>query len=400
MKKIFILIISLIMISNVHAIEYTPYTTFGEYTENIIQSDNLTDVKHERRYRYYKENKILGPYEKEDTINEEYPLIDKEDYTYTNESEYQTIKPEEKEGRIISEYDGIKYQKAKDITYLKLTNNSDKSIDITDFNIKYKNDIINYTLDTNNATIDKFESRGTVIIKFNQPIILSFLTISLNANSIGSTLTVETLTNEDIIISSNSYTIINNYKLNYLGLNAYILGDYEDYLDKKENNLPEGKSMKKIEEITIYTYKDIIYRKYKLEKEYYPIYLNGPYEEYINKDETDYKDFYAKRTRQIIETKPIETKTITEENKAKIPLAPLKTIPEINNPINDLSKINENLNTNDLNYYDISYNPIKKTKNNNEIELWYFIGPLLILICIFVLLLSKLYKRNKEYAKV
>ena len=66
-----------------------------------------------------------------------------------------------------------------------------------------------------------------------------------------------------------------------------------------------------------------------------------------------------------------------------------------------LSKIDENLNVNDLGYYDISYNPLNEAKTNkNEIQLWYFIGPLLILICIFVLLLSKLYKRNKEYAKV
>ena len=184
-------------------------------------------------------------------------------------------------------------------------------------------------------------------------------------------------------------------------MNAYIIGDYEDYIVKKENNIPEGRAMKKIEEVTIYTYKDIIYRKYKLEKEYYPYYLNNPYEEYINKDETDFKDYYAKRTRQIIKPKPIKTKTTTKEVKTKTPIKPLKTIPEVYNPINDLSKIDDNLNTNDLKSYDISYNPISKTKTNkNEIELWYFIGPLLILICIFVLLLSKLYKKNKEYAKV
>ena len=398
MKKIFTLIILLISISQVQAIEYTPYTNFGEYTENVIHSDDLTDVKHERRYKYYKENKILGPYEKEDTINEEYPLIDKDDYTYTKESDYQTIKPEEKEGRIISEYEGIKYQKAKDITYLKLTNNSNKSIDITDFNLKYKDENITYNQETNNATIDKFENRGTILIKFNQPIILSFLTISLNASSIGSTLTVESFTDDDIMITSNSYTIINNYKLSYQGLNAYIVGDYEDYLDKKENSMPEGKTMKKVEEVTIYTYKDIIYRKYKLEKEYYPNYLNGPYKEYIKKDDTDFKDYYAKRTRQII--KPIETKNTIIEVKTNTPTKPLKTIPEVYNPITDLSKIDDNLNTNDLKYYDISYNPINKTKTNNKIELWYFIGPFLILICIFVLLLSKIYKRSKEYAKV
>ena len=177
MKKIFTIIILLMFTIKVQAVEYTPYTSFGEYTENIIQSDNLTDVKHERRYKYYKENKILGPYETKNTINEEYPLVDKEDYTYTKESEYQTIKPDEKEERIISEYEGIKYQKAKDINYLKLTNNSNKPIDITDFSLKYKDNDINYDLDTNNATLDRFENRGTVVIKFKQHIILRFLTI-------------------------------------------------------------------------------------------------------------------------------------------------------------------------------------------------------------------------------
>ena len=180
---------------------------------------------------------------------------------------------------------------------------------------------------------------------------------------------------------------MSNYDLNWQGLNSYIIGEYEPYIEKKEKNLKEGKALIKKEEMPIYTYQDILYRKYRLERQYYNHFLTQPLEDYIYKDESLFKDYYAKRTRQLI---------IPKEEKTKSQIKPLKTIPENKPNISSLNQIEKKLNINRLQNYDISNNPIPK----QEIQMWYFIGPLLILISIFILLLSKLYKRKNKYVKV
>ena len=177
MKKILFIILIISLIPQVNAKEYTEYTPFSDYQEQVIVENELTDVKVERRYKYYKEIKKLGPYEPKEKQIEEYPLVDLKDYIYKDESEYLTIKPEEKEGRIINTYDGVLYQKAKDVKYIKLINNSDKNIDISNFNLKYEENSINYIVETNNATIDKIENRGIITKKKKKPLMINMLNI-------------------------------------------------------------------------------------------------------------------------------------------------------------------------------------------------------------------------------
>ena len=118
MKKILLFLILTFCVSNVMALEYTDYSEFSEFSEEVIKEDDLTDVKSERRYKYYKLNKILGPYV--ESPSEKYPYLDDEDYIYTNYSEVSPIKPEDKEGRIIEEVGSYKYKRVKDINYITI----------------------------------------------------------------------------------------------------------------------------------------------------------------------------------------------------------------------------------------------------------------------------------------
>ena len=118
MKKILVLFLLFFAVGNASALEYSDYTDFSEYTENYIQSNDLTDVKIERRYKYYKLEKELGGYGENDSV--EYPFIDKDDYIYTDYSDVSIEKPSEKEGRIIETINGYHYHKVKDINFLKI----------------------------------------------------------------------------------------------------------------------------------------------------------------------------------------------------------------------------------------------------------------------------------------
>ena len=155
------------------------------------------------------------------------------------------------------------------------------------------------------------------------------------------------------------------------------LGMYLSY--KEQNVMPDGfddyytlkneplENMKLIDDVTLYTYKDTLYRKYNLEKEYYTDYLKDAYGDYIYRDEDDYKDYYAYRSRSIIEDnitnnllnkeKPIviEKGKLTTPNQIDDTIKPLnnyKTIKTNNNK----NKVNTNNTTNTLIYHSCGNN--------------------------------------------
>lgn len=381
MKKILTIFLMMFFINNVQALEYTEYTNFSDYTDQYIQKDDLTDVKIERRYKYYKLEKELGNYGKE---NPNYPLIDKEDYIYTEYSKPTLEKPEEKEDRIIETINGYHYKKIKDINYIKLEATMADLI-IENLKVIYKEKELEYEIETKKVEGNKIKQDGYIKICLKEPIDISQTILVFD--------TKEKSDKEGILYikigkdqEQYAYTLFQFPENKTLNLDCVDFPAnqkvFEDYYSETE--LKTGRAIKKIKEVTLYKYKDKQYRNYKLNKIYLDKYLIKPYEDYIYKDNTQYKDYYAKRTRTIKEEnnpkqiqpkqnpKPIEKKQ--NQNNYKVPAKALYYPLNINK-LEDINKI---------------------TPNNLSIQ--YF--PIIILIGIIILVLSKLYKNKKDCAKV
>jgi len=213
MKKILVLFLMLFGVGQVSALEYSDYSEFSEYTDRYIQSDDLTDVKVERRYKYYKFEKELGGYGEDTTLD--YPYIDKEDFIYTDYSNLSLDKPLEKEGRVIEEINGYHYKKIKDINYLKISASMGK-MTLGEFEILYKGEKIDYDIDTNRVNENmEIAQNGYIKFKFKDNLELRYLTFSFKLlQKDGSTLVYVYSGNED-----REYTF--DYLNKVVGPNSY-----------------------------------------------------------------------------------------------------------------------------------------------------------------------------------
>lgn len=393
MKKVISLVLCLFFINNVQAMEYTEYGEFGPYTEEYIQSDDLTDVKVERRYKYYKLIKEYGGYSQSGF--QDYPYLDKDDYTYTDYSEESIIKPEEKEGRIIETLEGYHYKKIKDINYLTIdVSRSPKTLSNIEF--LYKGQTLDYKstveTDKNDITLNLGES---ITFTFKENIRVYDLVMSFEVNE----------GNDNglfIRIGNNSeeylYTIL-DYELNkknmWIGktIKCYNRA-FEDYYSTEK--VEPTYIFKLIEQVQMYKYKDKLYHTYNLTRVYHDDYLSEPHQDYIYKDETEYKDYYSKRTRTIIPEKIIKVSNTPKQTISKSDtLEPLNTIKQ-NKNINNIQydKLDR------TNYYPVKLNKISKVQPPNMSYLLYTFIPFILIIVILILVLSKLYKNKRECAKV
>jgi len=386
MKKILVLFLMFFGIGQVSALEYSDYSDFGEYTENYIQKDELTDVKTERRYKYYKLEKELGGYGENNSI--EYPFIDKDDYIHTDYSGLNTQRPEEKEGRIIEEVNGYHYKKIKDINYLKISASMGK-MTLGEFEILYKGEKIDYDIDTNRVNENmEIAQNGYIKFKFKDNLELRYLTFSFKLlQKDGSTLVYVYSGNEDReytfdylnkVVGPNSYY--------YEGLKAsyYNSAEFDEFYS--EEKLETGTTCQLINSVTLYKYKDILYRNYKLNRIYYSDYLTGPYEEYIYKDDSVYKDYYSKRTRTIKEDLKIEEPNL-ENNE-------IKTMKRNEPIIKDNTELNYTVPKKAV-YYPLNINKVSDIDNIETKGLLIKYFPFILLLVTLILLLSKLYKRKE-----
>ena len=294
MKKILVLLLCL-YIGNVSALEYSDYSDFSDYSEEFISSDDLTDVKTERRYKYYKYVKEYGPYEKESTLNSEYSNIDYLDFKYTDESGYFEERPSEEEGRIITSHTLYRHLKADDIKYIKIYNSNSKNIDLnySNFNIIYKDKSIDYNIVYNNADESVIHPYGYMIIEFDENIDVRFLNIRIDvtASKVGGASIFFTLYNDRLNVGESEYifSTLDTRSVNLRCINLPVFSNafVYYYSDKVETTTP---TIHYDDTVIRYTYKDKLYHKYKLVKEYTDDYLLEGYDDYIYIDEENYKD--------------------------------------------------------------------------------------------------------------
>ncbi len=380
MKKFLLLVILLFSCSKCLALEYTDYSDYSDFTDEYIESNDLTDVKKERRYKYYRLEKEYGPYNNETTL--EYPYIDKNDFIDNGFSAFSLNEPEKADNRIIESVKGYHYRKVKDINYLELVCDGQNS-SISDLKLYYNNEDIDYRIEktTDNNILKKNDK---IIVYFNQKINLRYLTLKFKWD-FG-------------VINESKFNIISGYNdeqytfetLTYLGISNQLWNGvktcsfsnaWEDFY--YPGKMTENAVLQRLEEVTLYRYKDFLYHIYKFNRIYYDEYLKEAFNDYIYKDETLYKDYYAKRTRTIIPKLPV---------KLDAP-SPISQIKQETQKINKVEPQPEKplILTNYQNHYPTAS---KKMSENNGV-MFYIYLPFLLILVILILVLSKLYKNKK-----
>ncbi len=397
MKKLLVLFVMLFGMSNVYALEYSDYSDFSEYTDKYVQGDDLTDVKVERRYKYYKYEKELGGYGENDSLD--YPYFDKDDYIYTEYSNVSLDKPEIKEGRVIETVLGHHYSKIKDINFILFHISMGFAV-LDDFEVLYKGEPIDYDTEFTKATSDfKIEQEGSILLRFADKIDIRYITVSFNVIEAGGNLTSIGITTgyDDEKYTYYSYNRSANTSVYWkpLDLPGYA-SSYEDYYSEELS--PIGRACRHIDDVTLYKYKDIMYHNYNLIKIYSDDYLSEPFEDYIYRDESMFKDFYAFRTRTIIFDEPKAIESVVDD--------PVNTVATDNLNNNFVQK--EVLDKTDsvyqipekAIYYPVNINKIEDLKEVNMFKVIYPFILIFIILVILILVLSKLYKKKKECVKV
>ena len=232
------------------------------------------------KYKYYRLNKVMGPLVFKDDISEEFPLIDEANPVKTKLSELSINKPMEKDGREIYEFDGYHYLKVPMIDSLEIvvgSNSNIYNIDITSVNgeIEFKSD--------NDGSLDSNETGNFSFSPTN----INDLIINLQTGG-GDNFHFVTLyfKSNNVIVSSLKTSARPSANHTFKGTqsilqeksfeNVYFTDEQND-----DNLIYQG-------QVKLYQYFDYQYQSYKLEKEYYPDYLNEPFEDYIYRDDNDY----------------------------------------------------------------------------------------------------------------
>ncbi len=393
MKKIFfIVVLSFSFCLNAMATNYTPWSAWSEYTEVEMVSDDLTDVRKEKRYNYYKYEKILGPY---GDASLEYPFVDIDDVSYvcTNWSNETILESSEYEVEIKEFYH---YKKVPPINKITVKIEGEYSYDAA---AVYMHD------EEVSSTLDPMSTHDFLIFHLDKAYDADELDIKLFSDQSHNT--------EDLIyIKINGYVDDKHYTYMIIGFHGYdnvtASGYYnqpinmDDYYTEEPMILKQNFLIQDEGKVLRYRNCQNKYRTYTLEKKYYDSYTATAIDDYIFMDADDYKDFYSYRQRKYIDTS-LESITPLETNESS------NSVDNKNTKLNDYQRSEEEATLEVLGETIIpkdNVTPHKVTSNNLTIntnkgnDLYKTISLILLLIIIIILTLSKLYKRYKKDVKV
>lgn len=232
------------------------------------------------KYKYYKINKIYGPYSQ--NVTEEYPYLDKEDYIYSEYTETKDI-PEDRDGREILEKDVWEYERLKDVNYISIINYTD-DVSLTEVTVKYKGEKIDF--DTNDD-LNSFKNSSEVHLYLKEKLDPTLLEVYIKTNFTFSNFKF-TIGCDNLMYAYQSAYLGDEYL--FKGIEASYNGGIGDiwtssYYDEEK---PLSRIMRLNGKVKIYQYRDKLYHTYKEEKEYYSEYLFEPINDYLYKDESDY----------------------------------------------------------------------------------------------------------------
>lgn len=329
MKKNIVLMILLLFPFTISAeTYYSDYGDYSDYSMDKVIANDVTDVEVERRYKWYKEEKILGDYYLQGNNDLSYPYMDINDYKITSYSNWSTSYPLENIDRYIESKQVYKYQDMKEIRYIEFSNVSGSygAFRVSEINITAGNSNINYTVSCTSCSANfehylknsvVYESMayvnngGKFIIDLNNYYPLDSINIKLYMYDEG---TSDKRYNLSIYRDkdSNIYAeVLNIHYFTYDGLNEIVpfnininnvrISNPEWYAVKESNTVIEQSKTRQVWNEYQYRYQDKIYRYYNLKKEYLDSYSSHALDNFINKEIDDYKDFYRYRIRDKIE---------------------------------------------------------------------------------------------------
>lgn len=330
MKKIiFILFTILFLMETVKAdVFYSDYGPFSEYTENYIETSDLTITESERRYKIYKEQIMNGNYYIEGENPNTLPFVDKNNFVETEYSSWNKVKPEEKTNRDILEKTIYEYQNMEGVRYIQMyaIHGSNGGLRIREIEVYNGDEKIPLTFKCYNCTGDENilndgnvndnlfikNDSGWMTIDLNDYYALDNISFKIYLYDDGSdvkTYSIKYTKEEDFA----SQIFAKGYYKNYFTSNSFddiypfitTINDYDIIFPEWEEPVLSEKEVletktRKVEICKMYSYRDLKYYYFSKERIYTDGYYMETNEEYPFIDNNIYKDFYRFKTRERI----------------------------------------------------------------------------------------------------
>lgn len=307
MKKILVLLVSLLVSFNVSAKEnniyYSNYSDWSNFSVNEINSSELIEVKKERRFRWYK-NKKVGEYLTLEEGIKKYNNLDKDNSKYSDYSDWSLEKKEDSENVVVEKEKRYLVKRIKPINAIYIFSGSFNSehVDLNKIEIYDNGKKVGIKPTwTGNYIIDKDE--GVVELILDDYYYLDDLTIIIKPINMSDINTMYILASAPI--DSESYyfyywMMYENKGEDNITINVKNFTKYApQYEEEICSYIPELKYSDEIEELMYYRYKNKLYYFYDYDKEYIDGYFIT--KEGYEKDESQYIDYYSYKNRDKIE---------------------------------------------------------------------------------------------------
>lgn len=325
MKKFLLVLFLCFSFCSVKALTYYgDYSSFSDWQSEYIESSDTMNVEIKDMYKYYREN-IIWNYYKEGENPTNYPYVNKNNYIYSDFTEYSEEKPVNKP--VIESKNVYTYQEAEPVRYIKIDNiyGGYGSLRFSEISIKDGNGReIEYWYTCINCN-DKFDSHvhngivnenwshidngGELVIDLTNYYKYDELEVNIYIYDVADEYKTFNMSfynelDKDKIMDvslvdrfvCNSLDEPMHYNYTYRNLHVYDIKWGE--VKQTEDNIVESSSLKILNVKTYYRYKDYKYYYYNQIRTYSD-YMEEANTEYPNKSD-EYMTYYRYQTRDKI----------------------------------------------------------------------------------------------------
>lgn len=418
MKKIIFILLMLIS-TNVYASEYSAFQE-----ERIEETDKI-EIDVERRYLFYKNVINSGGYYPVGEHLIDYPFMDENDFKYSDFTIWGNQEPFDIENREVEMKTIYNYRDMKGIRYIFFTNiyGPDLGVRFVEIEVYINNVRLDYRASCVNCSGDFLTKiNNHIIYGENSQIVyktgsiridlkdyypsasINIRAVIYDTSTLAKTYKV-TFANEDtpdddyyVKDVSNRYKSFNvddkyvdeiNYRNMYMMYPKYNETIYsEEYVESTID--------REVTPVDLYRYKDKLFNYYGYTPLYSNEYMTNPTEEYPLIDESQYKDYYRYKEKELPVEVPIEEVSVVEEEQIveEIPTAPVKEIkPVIKKPVEVIPIIEEPIK--EIIVEDKIETSNSNIKVNNTIFKTIFIPFIGAIILLILLYIKREYKNIK-----
>lgn len=397
----------------------------NSWTDELTTNPNITTLGTESRYRWYKENITYSDkYYMEGENDSYFPLLDKNNYTKSDWSNWSDVEPENKSNRII-ESDAFSYVRTiRPVKYLFLNNfyNPSGKFKISKINVLIDDNIIqpemvctscssNFVTDIkngNNANTFIYNA-GSLRLDLGDYYSIDRIKIELFLYAdIPGRESLDVYYNEDSRIDYRNYGYrkleyyissndpFNANQFSVIADKSYIIHpSYTEWYYMA--GLVEPTFYREVTPTILYRYRDVFYRYYRVDREYLTDYFNSVDDYLYIKDDSTLRTFYMYAYRKLNSEIEENASELNPDSLINIPNETAKPIiasnqspPSNSASINDSNNFNKDVNSNEIKSTPkLSANRILSKIDNNKIDNKVLDedSNLLFLIIIFLIIL-------------